>query len=276
MLHDGFYLFDADRRLIFCNPRLKEICNRISDLLEPGAHYEEVFAGAIEKQMEFSSEEAKQTWVVERQQRWKDEIGIPFDLNLKDGVRIRLVEQRLPGGELVGLCVDVTESRRKQEELENAQRLGKFGSFRWDLKRHKLISCSPEFARIFGYSEDEIFDLPGDFWIQAHHPDDHERIIDYLNNLDPSVSVYEIEYRILIPGGDVRHIVEHGEAIWNSDEEIELRGSIQDLTESRLIETDLEEAQRLAKYRQLPVGRGKGGGDFGLCGIWTDFWPVTG
>jgi PAS domain S-box-containing protein len=492
VLHDGFYLFDADRRLIFCNPRLKEICNRITDLLEPGTHYKEVFAGAIEKQIEFSSEDEKQAWIAARQQHWKDEIGIPFDLNLKDGVRIRLVEQILPGRELVGLCVDVTESRRiqdeldeaqriarigsfrwdvehdklisyskgysrvfgfatehlempteegyakfihpddlervkeayrlsddsgeiteveyryqapggkvghvierlapslwrdgkiveqigtvqdvtesrrigaeleaaqniakvgsfrwdpvnsrmiscsdvfaqimgwpkavllskiesdslfgihpddrervaedfarsdstdglseirfrivrpngeirhliqrgdtsvrrygkvieqlwtaqdvtesrhKQEELENAERLGKFGSFRWDLKRHKLISCSSEFARIFGYSEDEIFDLPGDFWIQAHHQDDHERIIDYLNNLDPSVSVYEIEYRILTPGGDVRHILEHGEAIWNSDEEIELRGSIQDVTESRRIEAELDEAQRIS------------------------------
>lgn len=492
VLHDGFYLFDADRRLIFCNPRLKEICNRISDLLEPGVHYEEVFAGAIEKQMEFSSEEAKQVWIAERQQNWKDEIGIPFDLNLKDGVRIRLVEQKLPSGELVGLCVDVTESRRiqdeldeaqriarvgsfrwdvehdklisyskgysrvfgldpehlemstedgyskfihpddlervkeayqsaddtgevteveyryqspegkvghvverlepslwrdgkvieqigtvqdvtefrrtgaeleaaqniakvgsfrwdpvngrmiscsdefarifgrpkaellalieadnffaihpddlerarqdfartdsadglseiglrivrpngeirhvvergdtsvrrygkvieqlwtvqdvtesrhRQEELENAQRLGKFGSFRWDLKRHKLISCSSEFARIFGYSEDEIFDLPGDFWIQAHHQEDHERIIDYLNNLDPSVNPYEIEYRILTSDGDVRHILEHGEAVWGSGEVIELRGLIQDVTESKRIEAELEAAQRIA------------------------------
>ncbi len=492
VLHDGFYLFDADRRLIFCNPRLKEICNRISDLLEPGTHYEEVFAGAIEMQMEFSSEEAKQAWIVERQQHWKDEIGTPFDLNLKDGVRIRLVEQRLPGGELVGLCVDVTESRRiqdeldeaqriagvgsfcwdvehdkliscskeyarlfkfsldeqkkgmanwqeksidpedldrvkaayrsshvsgevteveyrlqspdgklgyiverltpslwrdgkvveqigtvqdvteyrrigaeleaaqniakigsfrwdpengrmitcsdefarifgrpkakllamiekdqffaihpddlerarldfaradntdgltqiefrivrpngdirhvvergdtsvrrhgrvieqlwtvqdvtesrqKQEELENAQRLGKFGSFRWDLKLHQLISCSPEFARIFGYSEDEIFDLPGDFWIQRHHPDDHERIIDYLNNLDPSDNPYEIEYRIQTTDGDIRYLVEHGEAIWDSGEVIELSGSIQDVTEPKRIEADLDEAQRIS------------------------------
>ena len=493
VLHDGFYLFDTDRRLIFCNSRLKKICNRISDLLEPGTHYEEVFAGAIEKQIEFSSQEEKQAWIAERQQHWRDEIGIPFDLNLKDGVRIRLLEQKLPGGELVGLCVDVTESRNiqdeldeaqriarvgsfrwdvehdklisyskgyarvfgasmedlnistvdgyskfihpddlervteayrladdsgeiteveyryqtpsgkvglvierlepslwrggkvveqigtvqdvtesrrigaeleaaqniakigsfrwdpensrmitcsdefaqilgwpkaellsriqsdslfgihpddreqvardfarsdstdglsetrfrivrpngeirhviergdtsarhygkvieqlwtaqdvtesrhKQEELENAQRLGKFGSFRWDLKRHKLISCSLEFARIFGYSEDEIFDLPSDFWIQVHHQDDHGRIIDYLNNLDPSVNPYEIGYRIVTHGGDVRYIHEHGEAIWDSGEVIELRGTVQNVTESRQIEAELEAAQRIAK-----------------------------
>ena len=141
---------------------------------------------------------------------------------------------------------DVTESRHKQEELENAQRLGEFGSFRWDLNRHKLISCSPEFMRIFGYSEDEIFDLPGDFWIQAHHQDDHERIIDYLNNLDPSDNPYEIEYRIQTTDGDVRYLVEHGETVWHSGEVIELRGSVQDVTESRRIEAELDEAQRIS------------------------------
>lgn len=492
VLHDGFYLFDNDRRLIFCNPRLKEICNRISDLLEPGTHYEEVFAGAIEKQMEFSSEDAKQAWIVERQQHWKDEIGIPFDLNLKDGVRIRLIEQRVPGGELVGLCVDLTESRRiqdeldeaqriarigsfrwdvehdklisysngysrvfgfarahlemsteegytkfihpddlqrvresyqladdtgepiaveyrfqspdgkvgqvierlepslwrdgkvveqigtvqdvtesrrigaeleaaqhiakvgsfrwdvensriiscsdefarifgrpkaellaqieadtcfaihpddlerarqdfaradntdglseislrivrpngevryliergdtsvrrygrvieqlwtvqdvtdlrrKQEELENAQRLAKFGNFRWDLQRHRLISCSTEFARILGFSGDEIHDLPDDFWIQLHHPDDHERIIDYLNNLQPSDKPYELEYRIRTIAGDIKHLIEHGEAIGDGDEVTELRGSVQDVSESKRIEAELDEAQRIS------------------------------
>ena len=148
--------------------------------------------------------------------------------------------------EQIGTVQDVTESMHKQEELENAQRLGEFGSFRWDLNRHKLISCSPEFMRIFGYSEDEIFDLPGDFWIQAHHQDDHERIIDYLNNLDPSDNPYEIEYRIQTTDGDVRYLVEHGETVWHSGEVIELRGSVQDVTESRRIEAELDEAQRIS------------------------------
>jgi PAS domain S-box-containing protein len=246
-LRDGFYLFDVDDRLIFCNPQMKKLYNNISEQLEPGTHYEEMFAAAVEKQMEFKDDEEKQAWADERRRHRDDEVGSPIDLRLKDGVHLRLVEQYLPSGELVGLISDVTESRLKQEELENAQRIGKFGSFRWDLKRHKLISCSPEFARIFGYSEDEIFDLPGDFWIQAHHQDDHERIIDYLNNLDPSVNAYEIEYRILIPGGDVRNILEYGEAIWNSGEEIELRGSIQDVTESRQAAEEFGEAQRIAK-----------------------------
>jgi PAS domain S-box-containing protein len=245
-LRDGFYLFDVDDRLIFCNPQMKKLYNNITDQLEPGTHIEEMFAAAVEKQMEFKDDEEKQAWVDERRRHWDDEVGNPIDLRLKDGVHLRLVEQYLPSGELVGFISDVTESRHKQEELENAQRIGKFGSFRWDLKRHKLISCSPEFARIFGYSEDEIFDLPGDFWIQAHHQDDHERIIDYLNNLGPSVNAYEIEYRILIPGGDVRNILEHGEAIWNSGEEIELRGSIQDVTESKRVEAELDEAQRIS------------------------------
>jgi len=246
-LRDGFYLFDVDDRLIFCNPQMKKLYNNISEQLDPGTHYEEMFAAAVEKQMEFKDDAEKQAWVDERRRHWEDEVGSALDLRLKDGVHLRLVEQYLPSGELVGLISDVTESRHKQEELENAQRIGKFGSFRWDLKRHKLISCSPEFARIFGYSEDEIFDLPGDFWIQAHHQDDHERIIDYLNNLDPSVNAYEIEYRILMPGGDVRNILEHGEAVWNSGEEIELRGSIQDVTESRQAAEEFGEAQRIAK-----------------------------
>ncbi|MBT8434566.1 MAG: PAS domain-containing protein [Gammaproteobacteria bacterium] len=141
---------------------------------------------------------------------------------------------------------DVTELKNRQEELENAQRLANFGSFRWDLKRHQLISCSSEFARILGYNEDELHDLPGDIWIKVHHPDDHERIIDYLNNLDPSENPYRIEYRIQTTAGEIKYLLEHGESIWHSGELIELRGLIQDVTEFRRIESELDDAQRIS------------------------------
>jgi len=248
VLHDGFYLFDSDRRLIFCNPRLKEICNRISDLLEPGTHYEEVFAGAIEKQMEFSSEEAKQAWVAKRQQHWKDEIGIPFDLNLKDGIRIRLVEQRLPGGELVGLCVDVTESRRTQDELDEAQRIARVGSFRWDVEHDKLISCSKEYARLFKFSLDEQKKGIGNWQEKFIDPEDLGRVKAAYRSSDVSGEVTEVEYRLQSPDGKVGFIVERlTPSLWRDGKVVEQIGTVQDVTESRRIGAELETAQDIAK-----------------------------
>jgi PAS domain S-box-containing protein len=248
VLHDGFYLFDADRRLIFCNPQLKEICNRISDLLEPGTHYEEVFAGAIEKQIEFSSEEAKQAWIVERQQYWKDEIGTPFDLNLKDGVRIRLVEQRLPGGELVGLCADVTESRRIQDELDEAQRIARVGSFRWDVEHDKLISCSKEYARIFEFSIDEQKAGGANWQEKFIHPEDLDRVKAAYQSSDVSGDVTEMEYRFQSPNGKVGYVVERlTPSVWRDGKVVEQIGTVQEVTESRRIGAELEAAQNIAK-----------------------------
>jgi len=257
VLHDGFYLFDADRRLIFCNPRLKEICNHISDLLEPGAHYEEVFAGAIEKQMEFSSEEAKQAWIVERQQHWKDEIGTPFDLNLKDGVRIRLVEQRLPGGELVGLCVDVTESRRIQDELDEAQRIAAIGSFRWDVEQDRLISCSKEYARFFDFSLDEQKSGSPSWQEYFIYPEDLGRVKAAYKASDVSGEVTEVEYRFQSADGKVGHVLERlTPSLWRDGEVVEQIGTLQEVTESRRAEAELEAAQHIANvgsFRWNPV-----------------------
>ena len=39
---------------------------------------------------------------------------------------------------------------RIEAELEEAQRIARVGSFRWDVEHDKLISCSKEYARLFG------------------------------------------------------------------------------------------------------------------------------
>ncbi|MDH3636363.1 MAG: PAS domain-containing protein [Gammaproteobacteria bacterium] len=247
VLHDGFYLFDSDRRLIFCNPRLKEICYRISDLLEPGTHYEEVFAGAYEKLIEFNSEEEKQAWIIERQQNWKDEIGTPFDLNLKDGIRIRLVEQKLPGGELVGLCVDVTESRRIEVELEEAQRIAKIGSFRWDVEHNKLISCSKEYARLFDFSVEQQKSGAMDWPEKYIHPDDLDRVKAAYQSSDASGEMTEVEYRTRAPDGKVGYVVERlAPSLWRDGKVIEQIGTVQDVTEFRRIRAEFEAAQHIA------------------------------
>jgi len=247
VLQEGFYLFDVDDRLIFCNPQLKKFYNNITDQLEPGTHYEEMFVAAVEKQMAFKNNEEKQAWVAERQQYWEKEVGSPIDIELLNGVHLRLVEQYLPGGELVGLISDVTESRRAEAELDEAQRIARVGSFRWDVENDRLLSCSKEFARSFGSMED-MMTAPWDHYAESIHPGDMDKVKEAYRLSDNSDAVTEVEYRMLSPGGDLRHVIERlAPSRWRDGRVIEQVGTIQDVTDSRLIEAELQEAQRIAK-----------------------------
>jgi PAS domain S-box-containing protein len=132
------------------------------------------------------------------------------------------------------------------EELEEAQHIAKIGSFRWDIEQKKLTSCSAEFARILGRSVEELLVDNTNMFIGVH-PDDRERLNQAYERADVTDGLYETEYRIVLPNGEIRHVVERGDTSMRRDGKvIEQLGTLQDVTQSRLIEEELENAQRIA------------------------------
>ena len=58
-------------------------------------------------------------------------------------------------GRIDGTCVDVTDRRRAEERLAEAQRLAQIGSFDWDIARDE-ITWSREMYRIFGEDPERV------------------------------------------------------------------------------------------------------------------------
>ena len=63
---------------------------------------------------------------------------------------------------IIGSIKDITEQRRSEEELQQsnvlfqqAEAMGNMGHFCWDFVGEKLISCSEQFARIYGLTVSE-------------------------------------------------------------------------------------------------------------------------
>ncbi|MDH3220820.1 MAG: PAS domain-containing protein [Gammaproteobacteria bacterium] len=248
VLRDGFYLFDADDRLVFCNPRFKEIYHCLADRLEPGLPYDEMFEAALEQQMYFADEAQKQAWVEARRARWEDEVGEPIEYNLIGGVTIRIVEQNLPGGELVGMCVDITESSRIEAELDEAQRISGIGSFRWDVEHDRLISYSKAYARLFGMTKEQLEKPPAGVYSEFIHPEDLDRVKTAYLQGDNSGEVTEVEYRFQTADGRTGYVVERlAPSLWRDGKVVEQIGTVQDVTEFRRIGAEFEAAQHIAK-----------------------------
>ncbi len=128
-------------------------------------------------------------------------------------------------------------------ELAAAQRLAKIGNWRWSVGRDALISCSEEYARIHGVGMDEIEDWMRSCMTRAIHPDDRDRVQSEFKRFDDEGIDYEIEYRIVRPDGEVRHVLELGEAVRDAaGKAIEQVGTVQDVTELKHVEEALREA----------------------------------
>jgi C4-dicarboxylate-specific signal transduction histidine kinase len=114
--------------------------------------------------------------------------------------------------EFVGAVTDTTESKRAEESLRRsegylaeAQRLTHTGSWVWQVAGRDALHLSEEWYRIYGF--DPQAGMPT--WeelLQRIHPED--RAI-YQATIDRAIAEkadYEVEFRILLPAGTVRHI----------------------------------------------------------------------
>jgi PAS domain S-box-containing protein len=243
-LDNGFILFDNDDRMMICNDRYRQLYAEIEDKFEPGVSFAEI-AQAYADTRSFDTAEAKRIWTEKRIDQYRNPLAA-FDQKLKNGTWVRIIDQKLAGGGTVGLRVDITESKHIEEELQQAQSIAHIGSFRWDLESEKMISCSAEFARIHGKAIADL-NLPEQNMLVGIHADDQEHVAQVYAKAKVTDGLYEVRYRIVRPDGEIRHIIERGDTSARSDSKvIEQLGTLQDITESRLIEEELENAQRIA------------------------------
>jgi len=135
------------------------------------------------------------------------------------------------------------ELRHSQSRLAEAQRIAHIGSWENDIVRHR-IEWSEELRRIFRWQEGQP--LTFEAFMQTVHPTDVERLRAAQNAAMAGTAPLNVEYRIVRPDGEVRHLVEWGEI--QHDEEgrpVRLTGVVQDITERKKIE------ETLANERQL-------------------------
>ncbi len=184
------------------------------------------------------------------------------EIVFQDGSTHSIMVTKFPvldaGGEPIGvgtINTDLTAHKRalaalrdSEAALAEAQRLAKVGNWRWSIERDQLVSCSDEFARIHGVEPEAIHDLMKDEMARVIHPEDRERVSAAFKRFDQESLDYDIEYRIVLPDGEVRHIYEIGEAVCDcTGRLIEQVGTVQDITERKMAEEALLAAKEAAE-----------------------------
>ena len=133
--------------------------------------------------------------------------------------------------------------QRSEAYLAEAQRLTHTGSWAWRVAGRDALHLSEEWYRIYGFDPENG---PPAFeqLLQRTHPEDRAKWKGAIDRAIARKSDYEVEFRILPPGGTVKHIHTVGHPVLNASGNLaQFVGSSTDITERKQAEEALRQAQ---------------------------------
>jgi PAS domain S-box-containing protein len=175
---------------------------------------------------------------------------------------IRNVPLRDERGEIIkwyGSAFDIEDRNRAEEALRQsesnlaeAQRLTHTGSWAWRIAGREATHLSEEWYRIYGF--DPEAGMPT--WeerLRRIHPEDRAKWQGTIDRAIAEKSDYEVEVRILLPGGTVKYIHTVGHPVLSaSGDLVQFVGSATDITERKQAEEALRRSEgNLAQAQEL-------------------------
>jgi len=246
-IDDMFYVLDADGSVQRWNETVCEVTGYADE--------------------EIASMEASDVFDEDERERIADAVAEGFEtgraqveaeLRTQDGraVPYEFVASALeaPDGDpvLAGIGRDITERKARERALEESE--AKFRMLAENLDEmvwlsdpdtREILYINPAYDEICGRDRAPLYDDPTTF-LEAVHPDDRERVERAYASVPEEV--FDEEYRIVRPDGDVRWLDVRARPVSN-DERERIVGIAEDVTERVERERALEESER--RYRTL-------------------------
>lgn len=151
---------------------------------------------------------------------------------------------------MLGTLQDVTDRQKLIDQLQlsedlykQAQALSHIGNWTWIIKDNKIL-WSDELYRIYGL-EPQQEELTFERYASFIHPDDKEFLFNTIQNALTSLQPYELQHRIILSNGEVRHLDAKGQVLLDErGQPARMVGIAQDITKQVAIEREVRESQR--------------------------------
>ncbi|MGA0540031.1 PAS domain S-box protein [Neotabrizicola sp. VNH66] len=269
-LPDSMMIFDADDRLIICNPAHAALFPGMSDVLRPGIPLRDLMVAAIERGFyEGPSDPAEMEDFIEGLLEPYHQASYADEFRIKDGRWFRRVNKRTSDGGLITAMIDITARQRQMAELDSAnlrlwraleerelaeQRLSsimeatRVGTWELDLSRGTLSVCQ-HWARVLGMGRDALVLSHADF-LDMVHPEERamlESSTPQVNGRSPDM--FEHEFRMRHRDGHWIWVLSRGRITRRDDhgQPVGFVGVDIDVSDQKRLEEEIRQSDALLK-----------------------------
>ncbi|MFQ5618108.1 MAG: PAS domain S-box protein, partial [Rhodospirillales bacterium] len=250
-LSELFALFDADDRIVLTNAAWRELNRKVIDTAGPGTSFEDHLRAAIQAGLLPEAVGREEEWLRRRMDRHRNPKG-PFEVERQDGRWLLVNEQRLPDGGTVLILTDITERKRAEEALREAERRFRNlveGSVQGILihQDRRPVYVNQAWAEIHGYTVDEVLAMESVIPLIA--PDDRPRMDEFRKlRMEGGEAPSHYEYEAIKKDGS-RICLENMATVVEWKDEPAIQSTIVDITERKRAEEALRESE--ARFRAV-------------------------
>jgi PAS domain S-box-containing protein len=243
----GRYLMVNDgAEISWCRPKAEILGRTVRELSSSGGVQE---VEDIEREvLDTGKAVVREVHFTDLGPEWTHEVKFPIKDAAGNIIHIGAVAVDISDRKKIELALAESERR-----LRRAQRQARLAYWSTDLAI-SAIEWSPGSGPIFGISDADMPTAEAAY-NEFIHPDDRERVKRLYEGLRSTLNSYSIEYRLLRPDGTNVWVRELGDVEIDVDgNRVAVHGTLQDITDRRALEEQLQQSQKMEAIGQLTGG----------------------